>query len=77
MQQPMASYRVGIKHIAEEIIEYMTKQIKTKKSDRLRLFIFKPEFLKISVDIQTPLAGETHLAELQWPEEQLSMLCSE
>jgi hypothetical protein len=32
------------------------------------------EFLKISVDLQTEFAAETHRAEGQWLEEQLSMV---
>jgi hypothetical protein len=32
------------------------------------LFTFKSEFLKISVDLQTALAAETHLSEGQWLE---------
>jgi hypothetical protein len=41
------------------------------------LFIFKHEFSKISVDLRTSLAIETHLAEGQWLEEKLTteILC--
>jgi hypothetical protein len=38
---------------------------KQSKSYLLRLFIFKREFLKTSVDIQTAFAAETHIAEGQ------------
>jgi hypothetical protein len=43
-----------------------------RKIDQLRLFVFKREFLQISVDLQTALAAETHRAEGQWLEEQLN-----
>jgi hypothetical protein len=38
------------------------------------LFVFERKFLKISVDLQTALAAETHLAEGQWLEEQLNIV---
>jgi hypothetical protein len=37
------------------------------------LFIFKHDFSKISVDLQTSLAIETQVAEGQWLEEQLTV----
>jgi hypothetical protein len=37
------------------------------------LFIFKLEFLKISVDFQAAFAPETRLAEGQWLEEEHKM----
>jgi hypothetical protein len=50
-----------------------------RKLDQLRLFTCEREFLKISVDLQTALAAETHVPEGQWLEEQLniSYVCSE
>jgi hypothetical protein len=42
--------------------------------DQLRLFMFKPEFLKIFVDLQTAFAAETHVAEGQWLEGQLDVV---
>jgi hypothetical protein len=39
-----------------------------------RLFTLKREFLKISVNFQTALAAETHLAEGKWLEEQLNVV---
>jgi 7-cyano-7-deazaguanine synthase in queuosine biosynthesis len=39
---------------------------KAKKIDQINLFTCKREFLKISVDSQTALAAETHVAERQW-----------
>jgi hypothetical protein len=43
-----------------------TKQTKTKKMHHLRLFTFKRDFLKISVDLQTTLAAETQLKDSGW-----------
>jgi hypothetical protein len=40
-----------------------TNKQKTGKLNWFRLFTFKHEFLKISVDSQTALAAETHLTE--------------
>jgi hypothetical protein len=42
--------------------------------DQLRLFTLKYDVLKMSVDIQTAFAAETHLAEGQWLKEQLNGL---
>jgi translation initiation factor 1 (eIF-1/SUI1) len=60
------------------------RHVKTKQKhgeiDQLRLFTFKREFQKISVDLQTALATGTHLSEGQWLEEQTEhgkYLCSE
>jgi hypothetical protein len=39
--------------------------------DQLRLFTLKYDLLKISVDLRTTFAAETHLAEGQWLKEQL------
>jgi hypothetical protein len=50
------------------------KNIKTKKCGSSRLFKLKHGLLKISVDLQTALAADTHLAERQWLKEQLNML---
>jgi hypothetical protein len=38
------------------------------------LFIFKREFLKISVDLQSTFAAETRRAEGQWLKEQLNVV---
>jgi hypothetical protein len=38
------------------------------------LFIFKPEFLKIWVRIQTAFVAETHRAEGQWLEKLLNVV---
>jgi hypothetical protein len=42
--------------------------------DQLRLFKLKHDLLKISVDLQTAFAAETHLAEGQWLKEQLNVV---
>jgi hypothetical protein len=42
--------------------------------DELRLFKFKHDLLKISVDLQTAFAADTHLAEGQWLKEQLNVV---
>jgi hypothetical protein len=47
---------------------------KTKKMDQIGLFILSPEILKISVDLQTAVTTETHLAEGKWLKEQLSLM---
>jgi hypothetical protein len=52
--------------------KYRTKQnkktttkgtTKQREMDKLRLFEFKHDLLKISVNLQTAFAAETHLAE--------------
>jgi hypothetical protein len=42
---------------------HKTKQTKTKKGDKLWLFIFKDELPKIHPCFQIAFAPETHLAE--------------
>jgi hypothetical protein len=52
-----------------------TKQTtKQRKMDQLRLFKLKHNLLKISVDLQTAFAADTHLAEGQWLKEQLNVV---
>jgi hypothetical protein len=41
--------------------------------DHLRLFKLKHDLLKISVDLQTAFAADTHFAEGQWLKEQLNV----
>jgi hypothetical protein len=50
------------------------EQQKQRKIHQLRLFTLKHDLLKISVDLQTAFAAETHLAEGQWLKEQLNVL---
>jgi hypothetical protein len=47
-----------------------TRQDKKRKNYQTRLFKLKYELLKISTNLQTELAAETHLAVGQWLEEQ-------
>jgi hypothetical protein len=42
--------------------------------DQLRLFKLKHNLLKISADLQTAFAADTHLAEGQWLKEQLNVV---
>jgi hypothetical protein len=50
------------------------KTTKQRKLDQLRLFKLRHDLLKISVDLQTAFAAETHLAEGQWLKEQLKVV---
>jgi hypothetical protein len=43
-----------------------------RKKHQIRLFKLKYELLKISTDLQTEFAAETHLAVRQWLEKQLN-----
>jgi hypothetical protein len=58
------------------IRQHRTKQTKTttkqRKMDQLRIFKLKHDLLKISADLQTAFAADTHLAEGQWLKEQLN-----
>jgi hypothetical protein len=47
---------------------------KQRKMDHLRLFTLNYDLLKISVDLQTAFAAETHPAEGQWLKEQLNVV---
>jgi hypothetical protein len=47
---------------------------KQRKVNQLRPFRLKHDLLKISIDSQTALAADTHLAEGQWLAEQLNMV---
>jgi hypothetical protein len=55
-----------------------TKTNKEKNQNRkvtgLRLFTFKREFLMLSIDLQTTLATDAHLADGQLLEEQLKVV---
>jgi hypothetical protein len=42
--------------------------------DQLRLFKFKHDLLKISVDLQTAFAADAHLSEGRWLKGQLKMV---
>jgi hypothetical protein len=51
-----------------------TKQETKKKMNRLRLLKLKHDLLKISIDLQTAFAADTHLAEGQWLKEELNVV---
>jgi hypothetical protein len=75
----MANYRVS-KNInsSNKTAQDKTnkKQQKQSKMNHFQLLTLKHEFLKISISLQTAFAAETHVAEVQWPEEQVNMLKS-
>jgi hypothetical protein len=57
------------------IRQHITKQTrKQRKMDQLRLFKLIHDLLKISVDLQTTFAADTHLAEGQWLKGQLNVV---
>jgi hypothetical protein len=47
---------------------------KQRKMDQLRLLKLKHDFLKMSIDLQTAFAADTHLAEGPWLKEQLNVV---
>jgi hypothetical protein len=49
------------------------KRGKKRKNDKTRFLKLKYELLKISTNLQTDFAAETHLAAGQWLEEQLNI----
>jgi hypothetical protein len=52
----------------------MTKKTrKQRKVKQLRLFKLRRDLLQTSINLQTPQAADTHLAEGQWLTEQLNM----
>jgi hypothetical protein len=64
---------------ATEHMSVQTRRKQASHNDRERnlknwALILKQEFLKMSVSLQTAFAVETHLAEGQWLEEQVTML---
>jgi hypothetical protein len=77
----MANYRVSTNtNNSNEIIHdktnnknYNKKDNKTK-NESPNAFTLKYDLLKISIDLQTAFAAETHFAERQWLKEQLNVL---
>jgi hypothetical protein len=70
----MANYRVSTNiNNSNKRTEETTKTTKEtknqRKMDQLRLFTLKYDLLKISVDLQTAFAADTHLAEWKWHKE--------
>jgi hypothetical protein len=47
---------------------------KQRQMDQIRLFKLKYDLLKISVDLQTAFAADTHRTEGQWLKEQLNVV---
>jgi hypothetical protein len=74
----MANYRVSTntnnsnKRTQDKTTKRKTR--KQRKVNQLRLFKLKHDLLKISIDLQTALAADTHLAEGQWLTEQLNLV---
>jgi hypothetical protein len=77
----VANYRVSKEYKKQTIMqqikqnthnENMTRD-KTRTNDQTRLFKLKYELLKISTNLQTECAAESHLAVGQWLEEQLNI----
>jgi hypothetical protein len=50
------------------------KKQKQGKMNQFRLLTLKQVFLKVSVNLRTAFAVETHVAEWQWLEEQVNVL---
>jgi hypothetical protein len=60
----MGNYRVSTNTNSNKTAQAKTnKKQQRRKMDHLRLFKLKYDLLKISVDLQTAFAAETHLAE--------------
>jgi hypothetical protein len=55
-------------------IETQCKKKKNKKQRKMDQVKLKHELLEISVDLQSALAADTHLAEGQWLKEQLNVV---
>jgi hypothetical protein len=51
-----------------------TGQNKQRKMDQLKLSKLKHDLLKISIDLQTAFAADTHLAEGQWLKERRNVI---
>jgi hypothetical protein len=70
----VANYRVSTQQTTE-IRQHRDKtNEKQRKFHQLRLFIFKREFIKISVDLKTEFGADTHLAEGQWLKAHLNVI---
>jgi hypothetical protein len=66
----MVSYRAS-KNTNKKRSKETTKE---RKIEQPRLLTLKHDLLKISVDLQTAFAAETHLAQGQWLKEQLNVV---
>jgi hypothetical protein len=73
----MVNYRVSTNAYSNKTTHDKTtkkRQQNKQKMEHLRLFTLKYDLLKISVDLLTAFAAETHLAEGQWLKEQLNVV---
>jgi hypothetical protein len=74
----VANYRVSTECKKQQTKQNSHNENKTRKkikrkNDRNRLFKFKYVLLKISTNLQSELAAETHLTVEQWLEDQLNI----
>jgi hypothetical protein len=71
----MANYGVSTNtNNSNKTTQDKTNTKTTTIMDQLRLFRLKHDLLKLSVDLQTALTADTHLAEGQWLKEQLNVV---
>jgi hypothetical protein len=73
----MSNYRVSTNTTTKEDSTGQNNKVKNKKTgivNQLRLFKLQYDLLKISIDLQTALAADAHLAEGQWLKEQLNVV---
>jgi hypothetical protein len=71
----VANYRVSTNtNNSSKTAQDKTNKQTNKKVVQLRPFKLKHDLLKISIDVQTALAADTHLAEGQWLKEQLNVV---
>jgi hypothetical protein len=71
-QQPVANYRVSTEYKNKQIHIKRAREKKTWKNQTGFLKL-KYELLKISTNLQTKFAAETHLSVGQWLEEQMNI----
>jgi hypothetical protein len=69
----MAKYRVSTKTNNSNKTTQDKKNTQ-RKVNQLRIFKLKHDLLKISIDLLTALAADTHLAKGQWLKEQLNVV---
>jgi hypothetical protein len=73
----MVNYRVSINTNNSNTTTQDKTNKETRKQikmDQLRLFKLKHDLLKISTDLQTAFAADTHLAEGKWLKKQLNVV---
>jgi hypothetical protein len=69
----MANYRISM-NTNNSKKKRTTTTTAQRKMDHLKLFKLKRDVLIISIDLQTAIAADTHLAEGQWLKEQLNVV---